>query len=46
MCVVWLLQVKQKAAGLMEMVAFVRRRTEDDEKVQREIEKVFHELIL
>ncbi|XP_046507412.1 cilia- and flagella-associated protein 43 isoform X4 [Equus quagga] len=39
-------KVKQKAAGLMEMVAFVRRRTEDDEKVQREIEKVFHELIL
>lgn len=28
------------------MVAFLRRRTEDDEKVQHEIEKVFHELIL
>ncbi|XP_057592496.1 cilia- and flagella-associated protein 43 [Hippopotamus amphibius kiboko] len=39
-------KVKQKAAGLMEMVAFLRRRTEDDEKVQHEIEKVFHELIL
>ncbi|XP_069423145.1 cilia- and flagella-associated protein 43 isoform X4 [Ovis canadensis] len=39
-------KVKQKAAGLIEMVAFLRRRTEDDEKVQHEIEKVFHELIL
>ncbi|XP_058399929.1 cilia- and flagella-associated protein 43 [Diceros bicornis minor] len=39
-------KVRQKAAGLMEMVAFLRRRSEDDEKVQREIEKVFHELIL
>ncbi|XP_032346883.1 cilia- and flagella-associated protein 43 isoform X2 [Camelus ferus] len=39
-------EVKQKAAGLMEMAAFLRRRTDDDEKVQHEIEKVFHELIL
>ncbi|KAI5277499.1 Cilia- And Flagella-Associated Protein 43 [Manis pentadactyla] len=39
-------KVKQKAAGLMEMSAFLRRRVEDDEKVQQEIEKVFHELIL
>ncbi|KAJ8789491.1 hypothetical protein J1605_022018 [Eschrichtius robustus] len=39
-------KVKQKAAGLIEMVAFLQRRTEDDEKVQHEIEKVFHELIL
>ncbi|EPY82615.1 hypothetical protein CB1_000642071 [Camelus ferus] len=39
-------KVKQKAAGLMEMAAFLRRRTDDDEKVQHEIEKVFHELIL
>ncbi|XP_013839162.2 cilia- and flagella-associated protein 43 isoform X2 [Sus scrofa] len=39
-------KVKQKAAGLMEMVAFLRRRTEDDERVQQEIEKVLHELVL
>lgn len=39
-------KVKQKAAGLMEMSAFLQRRVEDDEKVQQEIEKVFHELIL
>ncbi|XP_055280689.1 cilia- and flagella-associated protein 43 isoform X4 [Moschus berezovskii] len=39
-------KVKQKAAGLIEMVAFLRRRTEDDEKVQHEIERVFRELIL
>lgn len=40
------LQVKQKAAGLVEMMAFLRKRVEDDEHVQREIEKVFHELLL
>ncbi|GAB5578762.1 cilia- and flagella-associated protein 43 isoform X1 [Prionailurus iriomotensis] len=39
-------KVKQKAAGLMEMVAFLRRRTEEDEKLQQEIEKVFHERIV
>uniref|UniRef100_A0A7N5KCK2 Cilia- and flagella-associated protein 43 n=1 Tax=Ailuropoda melanoleuca TaxID=9646 RepID=A0A7N5KCK2_AILME len=39
-------KVKQKAAGLMEMMAFLRRRTEDDEKLQQEIEKVFHELMV
>ncbi|KAL2769304.1 cilia- and flagella-associated protein 43, partial [Daubentonia madagascariensis] len=39
-------KVKQKAAGLMEMVAFLRKRVEEDEKVQQEIERVFHELIL
>uniref|UniRef100_A0A8C5UTN9 Cilia- and flagella-associated protein 43 n=1 Tax=Microcebus murinus TaxID=30608 RepID=A0A8C5UTN9_MICMU len=39
-------KVKQKAAGLVEMVAFLRKRVEEDEKVQQEIEKVFHELIL
>ncbi|XP_007938212.1 cilia- and flagella-associated protein 43 [Orycteropus afer afer] len=39
-------EVKQKAAGLMEMMAFLRKRIEDDEKVQQSIEKVFHELIL
>lgn len=43
MVVVWFLQVKQKAAGLMEMITFLRRRTEDDEKLQQEIEKVLHE---
>ncbi|XP_077604592.1 cilia- and flagella-associated protein 43 [Crocuta crocuta] len=39
-------KVKQKAAGLMEMMAFLRRRTEEDEKLQQEIEKVFHERIV
>ncbi|XP_076982056.1 cilia- and flagella-associated protein 43 isoform X2 [Tamandua tetradactyla] len=39
-------KVKQKAAGLMEMLAFLRKRIEDDEKVQQDIEKVFHELNL
>ncbi|XP_054975154.1 cilia- and flagella-associated protein 43 [Sorex araneus] len=39
-------KVKQKAAGLVEMTAFLRKRTEEDEKVQQDIEKVFHELIL
>lgn len=39
-------KVKQKAAGLIEMVAFLQRRTEDDEKVQHEIEKVLRELTL
>uniref|UniRef100_A0A673SW44 Cilia- and flagella-associated protein 43 n=1 Tax=Suricata suricatta TaxID=37032 RepID=A0A673SW44_SURSU len=38
-------KVKQKAAGLMEMMAFLQRRTEEDEKLQQEIEKVFHERI-
>lgn len=46
MFVVWFPQVKQKAAGLMEMMAFLRRRTEEDEKLQQEIEKVFHERIV
>ncbi|XP_004402070.1 PREDICTED: WD repeat-containing protein 96-like, partial [Odobenus rosmarus divergens] len=39
-------KVKQKAAGLMEMMAFLRRRTEDDDKLKQEIEKVFHELVV
>ncbi|XP_006920945.1 cilia- and flagella-associated protein 43 [Pteropus alecto] len=39
-------KVKQKAAGLMEMVAFLRRRVEEDEQVQQDIEKAFHELVL
>ncbi|XP_008059280.1 cilia- and flagella-associated protein 43 [Carlito syrichta] len=39
-------KVKQKAAGLVEMTAFLRKRVEEDEKVHQEIEKVFHELIL
>ncbi|XP_023571341.1 cilia- and flagella-associated protein 43 isoform X2 [Octodon degus] len=39
-------KVKQKATGLVEMTAFLRKRVEDDEKVQQEIEKVFRELIL
>ncbi|XP_054585197.1 cilia- and flagella-associated protein 43 [Eptesicus fuscus] len=39
-------KVKQKAAGLVEMMAFLRKRVDEDEKVQEEIEKVSHELIL
>ncbi|XP_040848093.1 cilia- and flagella-associated protein 43 [Ochotona curzoniae] len=39
-------KVKQKAAGLVEMAAFLRKRVEDDEKVQQDIERVFQELIL
>ncbi|CAH6943316.1 Cfap43 [Phodopus roborovskii] len=38
-------KVKQKAAGLQEMMTFLRKRLEDDEAVQHEIERVFHELI-
>ncbi|XP_021086318.2 cilia- and flagella-associated protein 43 isoform X2 [Mesocricetus auratus] len=38
-------KVKQKAAGLQEMMTFLRKRLEDDEAVQREIERVFHELL-
>ncbi|XP_036592448.1 cilia- and flagella-associated protein 43-like [Trichosurus vulpecula] len=39
-------RVKQKAAGLLEIQAFLRRRTEDDEKVQMDIEKIFQELFV
>lgn len=46
MLVIWSLQVKQKAAGLMEMVAFLRRRVEEDEQVQQDIDKAFRELVL
>ncbi|KAM7330332.1 hypothetical protein ACRRTK_011945 [Alexandromys fortis] len=38
-------KVKQKAAGLQEMTTFLRRRVEDDEAVQHEIEKVSQELL-
>ncbi|KAK7810853.1 hypothetical protein U0070_013507 [Myodes glareolus] len=38
-------KVKQKAAGLQEMTTFLRKRVEDDEAVQHEIEKVFQELL-
>ncbi|XP_038173912.1 cilia- and flagella-associated protein 43 [Arvicola amphibius] len=38
-------KVKQKAAGVQEMTTFLRRRVEDDEAVQHEIEKVFQELL-
>ncbi|XP_068953496.1 cilia- and flagella-associated protein 43-like [Petaurus breviceps papuanus] len=37
-------RVKKKATDLLEMQAFLRRRTEDDEKVQMEIENIFQEL--
>ncbi|XP_048192304.1 cilia- and flagella-associated protein 43 [Perognathus longimembris pacificus] len=39
-------KVKQKAIGLTEMGTFLRKRIEDDENVQHEIERVLHELIL
>ncbi|KAM6184787.1 cilia- and flagella-associated protein 43 [Rhynchocyon petersi] len=39
-------KVKQKATGLMEMMAFLRKRIEEDEKVQQNIEKVFRELVV
>eukprot|EP00074_Homo_sapiens_P078203 XP_011538502.1 cilia- and flagella-associated protein 43 isoform X9 [Homo sapiens] len=39
-------QVKQKAADLLEMATFLQKRVEEEEKVQQEIERVFHELIL
>uniref|UniRef100_A0A8C2LW88 Cilia- and flagella-associated protein 43 n=1 Tax=Cricetulus griseus TaxID=10029 RepID=A0A8C2LW88_CRIGR len=38
-------RVKQKAAGLQEMTSFLRKRLEDDEVVQHEIERVFQELL-
>lgn len=38
-------QVKQKAACLLEMTTFLRKRMEEDDIVHHEIEKVFHELI-
>ncbi|MEJ1276273.1 hypothetical protein NN561_007177 [Cricetulus griseus] len=38
-------KVKQKAAGLQEMTSFLRKRLEDDEVVQHEIERVFQELL-
>ncbi|XP_066211577.1 cilia- and flagella-associated protein 43 isoform X2 [Saccopteryx leptura] len=39
-------KVKRKAAGLMEMAAFLRRRVDEDEKVQQEIERVSNELMI
>ncbi|CAO2585808.1 Cilia- and flagella-associated protein 43, partial [Lemmus lemmus] len=38
-------KVKQKVVGLQEMTTFLRKRVEDDEAVQHEIEKVFQELL-
>lgn len=38
-------QVKQKAACLLEMTTFLRKRMEDDDVVHHEIERVFHELV-
>ncbi|XP_006526595.1 cilia- and flagella-associated protein 43 isoform X2 [Mus musculus] len=38
-------KVKQKAACLLEMTTFLRKRMEEDDVVHHEIEKVFHELI-
>uniref|UniRef100_A0A4X2JM10 Cilia- and flagella-associated protein 43 n=1 Tax=Vombatus ursinus TaxID=29139 RepID=A0A4X2JM10_VOMUR len=39
-------KVKQKALVMLEMQAFLRKRTEDDEKVQMDMEKVFQELFI
>ncbi|XP_043836344.1 cilia- and flagella-associated protein 43-like [Dromiciops gliroides] len=39
-------RVKQKAAGLLEMQAFLQRRIEEDEKVQMDIEKIFQEIFV
>ncbi|XP_069850036.1 cilia- and flagella-associated protein 43 isoform X2 [Dipodomys merriami] len=39
-------KVKQKSAGLTEIGTFLRKRIEDDESVQHEIERVLRELIL
>ncbi|XP_034352806.1 cilia- and flagella-associated protein 43 isoform X1 [Arvicanthis niloticus] len=38
-------KVKQKAACLLEMTTFLRKRMEDDDAVHHEIERVFHELV-
>nr|XP_021495905.1 cilia- and flagella-associated protein 43 [Meriones unguiculatus] len=38
-------KVKQKAASLLEMMTFLRKRVEEDEAVQHEIERVLHELL-
>ncbi|XP_028632191.1 cilia- and flagella-associated protein 43 [Grammomys surdaster] len=38
-------KVKQKAACLLEMTTFLRKRMEDDDAVHHEIEQVFHELV-
>lgn len=38
-------KVKQKAACLLEMTTFLRKRMEDDDVVHHEIERVFHELV-
>ncbi|XP_044516109.1 cilia- and flagella-associated protein 43-like [Gracilinanus agilis] len=37
-------KVKQKAAGLLEIQAFLQKRIEDDEKVQTDIDKIFQEI--
>ncbi|XP_074140961.1 cilia- and flagella-associated protein 43-like [Sminthopsis crassicaudata] len=39
-------RVKRKAAGLLEMQAFLRRRIEEDEKIQTDIDKIFQELFV
>uniref|UniRef100_G3WV85 Cilia- and flagella-associated protein 43 n=1 Tax=Sarcophilus harrisii TaxID=9305 RepID=G3WV85_SARHA len=39
-------RVKRKAAGLLEMQAFLRRRIEEDEKIQSDIDKIFQELFV
>ncbi|XP_078007200.1 cilia- and flagella-associated protein 43-like [Phascolarctos cinereus] len=39
-------KIKQKALVMLEMQTFLQKRTEDDEKVQMDIEKVFQELII
>ncbi|XP_044516108.1 cilia- and flagella-associated protein 43-like [Gracilinanus agilis] len=39
-------KVKQKALILLEMQTFLRKRTEDDDKVQSDIEKCLQEILL
>ncbi|XP_051837318.1 cilia- and flagella-associated protein 43-like [Antechinus flavipes] len=39
-------RVKRKAAGLLEMQAFLRRRIEEDEKIQSDIDKILQELFV
>ncbi|XP_036592449.1 cilia- and flagella-associated protein 43-like, partial [Trichosurus vulpecula] len=39
-------KIKQQSLVMLEMQAFLRKRTEDDEKVQMDIEKVFQEFFI
>ncbi|XP_043843874.1 LOW QUALITY PROTEIN: cilia- and flagella-associated protein 43-like [Dromiciops gliroides] len=39
-------KVKQKALVMLEIQTFLRKRTEDDEKIQMDIEKVLQEILI